>query len=134
MVPAFKTSPPDQVEVGAEGSGDPPAWRITTDVLDETVTVHIHDGSEDVLDDGRRLYTAETLELTAGDADPARASMRADVIYRWREHAFETEIRARSVQTSDAAAFDLAVELEVDVDGEPFFQREWHESIGRRFV
>ena len=72
--------------------------------------------------------------MTASDGDPARATLKADVIYRWREHDFETEIRARSLQTSDAAAFDLAVELEVDVDGEPFFRRTWRESIERRLV
>jgi hypothetical protein len=133
-VPAFKTSPPDQPAVGGEGASDPPVWRITSDVIEDTVTVTIHDGGEDVLDDGRRLYAAETLELTASDADPARASMKADVVYRWHEHGFDAEIHARSIQTSDAAEFDLAVELEVDVDGEPFFRRTWRESIERRLV
>jgi hypothetical protein len=133
-VPAFKTSPPDIPAVGGEGQGDQPVWQITRDVIEDTVTVTIHDGGEDVLDDGRRLYAAETLTLKASDADPARASMRADVVYRWLEHTFETEIRARSIQTSDADAFDLAVELEVDVDGDPFFRRRWRESIERRLV
>ncbi len=133
-VPAFKASPPEQPDVGGEGIADRPIWQITTDVIDDTVTVTIHDGGEDILDDGRRLYAAETLELTASDADPARASMRADVVYRWQEHAFETEIRARSTQTSDASSFDLEVELEVDVDGEPFFRRDWRELIERRLV
>ncbi len=133
-VPAFKTSPPDVPDVGGEGSVDRPVWQVATDVIDDTVTVTIHDGGEDILDDGRRLYAAETLELSASDSDPARAMMRADVVYRWHEHAFDTEIRARSTQTSDASAFDLAVELEVDVDGEPFFRRTWRESIERRLV
>ncbi len=133
-VPAFKTSPPDEPDVGGDGSADQPVWQITTDVIDDTVTVTIHDGGEEVLGDGRRLYAAETLVLTASGADPARAVMRADVVYRWQEHTFDTEIRASSVQTSGAAAFDLAVELEVDVDGEPFFRREWRESIERRLV
>ena len=120
--------------VGGEGSADQPVWRISTDVIDDTVTVTIHDGGEDVLDDGRRLYSAESIELTASDSDPAHAVMSADVVYRWREHAFETEIRARSRQTSDALSFDLDVDLEVDVDGEPFFRRRWHEAIPRRLV
>ena len=72
--------------------------------------------------------------MTASDADPAHATLDADVVYRWQDHDFQTEIRARSVQTSDAAAFDLAVDLEVDVDGEPFFRRTWHEVIERRLV
>jgi putative CocE/NonD family hydrolase len=133
-VPAFKTTPPDLPNAGSEGTADQPVWQIATDVIQGSVTVTIHDGGEDILDDGRRLYTAETLELTASDSDPAHASLKADVVYRWQEHAFETEIRARSRQTSDAEAFDLAVELEVDVDGEAFFRRRWQESIPRRLV
>ena len=52
----------------------------------------------------------------------------------WHEHTFETEIRARSTQASDADAFQLTVDLEVDVDGEPFFRRAWRERIERRLV
>ena len=53
--------------------------------------------------------------MTAYDSDPARASLDADVIYRWHDHAFK-------------------VDLEVDLDGELFFRREWRESIERRLV
>ena len=133
-VPAFKTTPPDAPAFDGGGGTDEPVWRITDDVIGGTVTVSVHDGGEDVLEDGRRLYAAETLTMTASDADPARASLDADVVYRWHEHAFETEIRARSTQTSDADAFHLRVELEVDLDGEPFFRRDWRETIERRLV
>jgi hypothetical protein len=133
-VPAFRTSPPELPGVGGEGVSDLPIWRIAEDVIDGTVTVTIHDGGEDILDDGRRLYAAETLELTASEAKPAVATMAADVVYRWQEHAFSTEIRARSRQTSDHDAFDLSVDLEVELDGEPFFRRTWRESIPRRLV
>jgi hypothetical protein len=133
-VPAFKTTPPEVPQVGGESGADDPVWRIATDVIDETVTVTIHDGGEDVLDDGRRLYSAETMTLTASDADPGRASLDADVVYRWQERDFATAIRARSTQTSDAEAFHLTVDLEVDLDGEPFFRRTWDDSIERRLV
>jgi hypothetical protein len=133
-VPAFKTTPPDQPPVGGEGSADDPVWRISTDVIAGSVTVTIHDGGEDVLDDGRRLYSAETMTLTAFEADPARASLDADVVYRWREHGFVAEIRARSSQTSDGSAFHLTVDLAVDLDGAAFFQRTWTETVARRLV
>ena len=120
--------------MGAERETDPPVWQIREDVIDGSVTVTIHDGGQDLVHDGRRLYSAETLRLTARDADPARATLSADVVYRWHELAFDTEIRARSRQTSDASDFDLRVELEVDLDGEPFFRRDWQESIPRRLV
>ena len=133
-VPAFKTTPPDAPAFDGGGSTDEPVWRITDDVIDGTVTVSVHDGGEDLLEDGRRLYAAETLTMTAFETDPARAILDADVVYRWQEHEFETEIRARSTQTSDAGAFHLTVDLEVDVDGESFFRRTWQESIERRLV
>jgi len=117
-----------------ESDEDPPTWRIVEDVVDGSTTVHVHDGGTDVLPDGRSLYAAETIDLTARDADPARADLAADVVYRWRERTFETEIRARSRQSSTAEAFELSVDLEVDVDGEPFFARRWSETIPRRLV
>jgi hypothetical protein len=133
-VPDFKTTPPDLPPVGGEGDADPPVWRIEEDVIDGSVAVHIHDGGEDVLGDGRRLYSAESITLTAWDADPARARLDAYVVYRWREIGADVDIRARSTQTSDVESFQLSVDLDVELDGAPFFRRSWTESIPRRLV
>ena len=60
--------------------------------------------------------------------------MDADVVYRWHDTTFETEIRARSIQTSDADAFHLRSTSRSTSIGEPFFRRTWRESIRRRLV
>jgi hypothetical protein len=147
-VPAFKTTPPDLPTAdapAADGQGpaiaDPPVWRVDEDVIAGSTTVHVHDGGEAIVPDGRRLYSAETLRMTAWDDDPARAELDADVAYRWQEREAghgdaltAIEIRARSHQTSTADAFQLSVRLEVDVDGVRFFERSWSESIPRRLV
>ncbi|MGK2852416.1 MAG: CocE/NonD family hydrolase [Candidatus Limnocylindrales bacterium] len=147
-VPAFRLEPPALVWPTAEAlDGDGPAstdasvWRIDEDVIGGSVTVHVHDGGEDVVPDGRRLYAAETLRMTAWDANPARAELEAQVVYRWQEREPDRdgaltriEIRADSRQSSTATDFDLAVRLEVDVDGARFFERDWHEVIPRHLV
>jgi putative CocE/NonD family hydrolase len=133
-VPVFKTTPPALPEVGGTGASDEPRWLIEEDVIAGTTTVTIHDGGDDVLDDGRRLYAAETLRLTASDRDPAVAILDADVVYTWTEFDHLIEIRAHSLQTSDHDAFDLSVELEVDLDGQRFFERAWQERIPRQLV
>lgn len=133
-LPAFKTTAPDIPEIGGPGTEDPPIWRIDEDVLAGTTTVTIHGGGGWDLADGRHLYAAETLVLTASDDHPATASMDADVLYRWHEVANRIEIRARFVQTSTATDFDLSVDLEVDLDGERFFERHWGERIPRHLV
>jgi len=86
------------------------------------------------LEDGRSLYSGERLAMTAWDDDPARARLHSDVVYRWREHAFETEIRATGETTSDATTFFFDLRLEVDLDGSRFFEREWHEAVRRNLV
>jgi hypothetical protein len=147
-VPTFRTEPPELTwpdPVALDGRGpavaDPPAWRIEEDVIAGSVTVHIHDGGEAIVPDGRRLYAAETLRLTARDADPAHAELDARVAYRWQEREpgrngvlTHIEIRADSRQSSTATDLDLAVRLEVDVDGERFFERSWHEVIPRQLA
>ena len=147
-VPAFRTEPPELRWPAAnalDGAGpavaDPPVWRIDEDVIAGSVTVHVHDGGESIVPDGRRLYAAETLRMTAWDDDPARAELDARVVYRWQEREPDRdgeltriEIRVDARQTSTATDFDLAVRLEVDVDGTRFFERDWSERIPRHFV
>ena len=58
--------------------------------------------------------------MTASRRRPRARILDADVVYRWREHrASRPRSAPGSTQTSDAEAFDLTVELEVDLDGEP---------------
>ena len=147
-VPGFRTEPPElhwpdavPLDDGGPAASDGAAWRIEEDVIAGTVTVHVHDGGEAITPDGRRLYVAETLRLTASDGDPAHAELDARVVFRWQEREADRdgilthiEIRADSQQTSTATDFDLAVRLEVDVDGERFFERAWYEVIPRHLV
>jgi putative CocE/NonD family hydrolase len=131
--PAF--DPPSRTvrEVGSAES-DEPAWRIEEDVLAGTVTVTIDDGGASVAEDGARIYSAEHLRLTASDADPAHARLAIDVVYRWTVDGADVDIRSTGSVASDAEAFDVEVALDVRLDGEPFFEREWRERIPRRLV
>jgi len=131
--PAFKTTPPDVRTVGG-GDDEPATWQVIEDVLAGTVTVVSREAGTTLLEDGRSLFTSERLELTASDAEPAAADFISDVVYRWHERAFDTEIRSRATIHSDEQAFDLAVDLAVEVDGERFFERCQRESIPRRLV
>ena len=132
-VPTFRTDPVSVRDVGAYEE-DEPAWRIEQDVLHGTVAVTIFDGGASAQEDGSRLYSSERLVLTASDPDPATATLESDVVYRWSGFGSEADIRATGRIASDADAFDVSVALDVRLDGEPFFAREWQERIPRRLV
>ena len=131
--PAFRTDPAGLREVG-RSEDEPPVWRIEEDVIAGTVAVTIGEGGASILEDGSRVYSSERLVLTASDADPARARLDTDVAYRWTGSGFDVDIRATGAIASDEAAFDVQVNLDVRLDGAPFFERAWSERIPRRLV
>jgi hypothetical protein len=132
-VPAFRVEPVVMREVGSYEE-DAPEWRIEEDVIRGTTTVTTFDGGGSAQEDGSRLYSSERLVLVASDADPAHARLDSDVVYRWSGFGAEADIRARGSIASDEGAFDVRVALDVTLDGEPFFAREWRERIPRNLV
>ena len=133
-VPPFKTSPAGLREVGSY-RGDPPTWHVIEDVIDASVTVVTSEFGESALPDGRTtLYTGERLEMTARDDDPARARMHNDVVYRLREAGSEILVEASGTIRTTATDFHMNVGLRVTLDGAPFFERGWLETIPRRLV
>ena len=133
-VPPFKTTPAGLREIGSY-RGDPPTWQVIEDVIDGSVTVRTSEFGEATLPDGRTtLYTGEALEMTARDADPARARMHNEVVYRLREEGTEILIEANGTVRTTATDFHMNVGLTVTLDGAPFFERGWLETIPRRLV
>jgi len=133
-VPPLKATPAGLREVGSY-RGDPPTWQVIEDVIDGSVTVVTSEFGESTLPDGRTtLYTGEHLEMTARDADPAHARMHNEVVYRLREEGSEILIEANGTIRTTASDFHMNVGLRVTIDGAPFFERGWLETIPRRLV
>jgi uncharacterized protein len=128
--PTFKTTPPEMIEIGG-GSDEPPVWRIVEDVLAQTVTVEIYGGDTTELPDGRKLMNSERIELTTHQRDPLRTRVFNEVRYRLDEHGYRTDIRASGTVRCTSELFHIDVQLVVQLNGAPFFQRSWIESIPR---
>ncbi|MEJ7695781.1 MAG: hypothetical protein WKF78_03950 [Candidatus Limnocylindrales bacterium] len=82
-----------------------------------TTTVHVHDGGEEIVPDGRRLYTAETLRMTAWAEAPERAGARrpcrlslAGTRFRWhgRPHPDRDRRGLAAVEHDDGTASPCA--------------------------
>jgi len=130
--PAFKTTPPELVELGG-GSETPSTWQIVEDVLAQTVTVNVADGDSTTLPGGQiTLTTAETLALTASAADPARVQLFSRVEYGLTEHGYHTEVVSTGTLRSTATDLHVDLQLEVRLNGSRFFEKRWLESIPRQ--
>jgi hypothetical protein len=133
-LPPFKTSPAGLATPG-ESRDEPPAWQIVEDVIDGSVTVRTSEFGEIALPDGRTtLYSGERLEMTARDDDPAHARMHNEVVYRLQAGGAEILVEAAGTIASTETDFHMNVGLTVRLDGAPFFERSWLETIPRRLV
>jgi hypothetical protein len=132
-VPTYRTAPPGLDEVGG-GTDDPPAWRVVEDILAGTVTVSTHDGGDTVLPDGTRLYSAESHDLTASDADPARARMASRIRYVLERDGHLVDVDVDGETTSTVETFDLDIRVAVRLNGVAFFERRTMDSIPRELV
>jgi hypothetical protein len=73
--------------------------------------------------------------MTARDADPSRAEMRNEVVYRLRESGRpEILVEVNGTTRTTETEFRMNVGLAVTVDGAAFFERTWEERIPRRLV
>lgn len=108
-------------------------WRIEHDVL-ERLTRAIVESSGWTEAEGERPRFHEsyggTVSVSTEDPGKARAESQASFILEWPDVTVSSEVR--QVVASDAAAYDLAIELDVSEDGKPMWSRQWERHIPRR--
>ncbi|MCB9134467.1 MAG: CocE/NonD family hydrolase [Anaerolineales bacterium] len=130
--PPLKTTPPELISLGKE-SYSPPVWQITQDVIKGTTTVKTYGDDTSILPDGTRIFTAEMLEMTTSDRDPAHTHLYTEVDYELEER-YQTHIRATGSIRSTETAFHIDVQLQVTLNGNLFFQKSWLESLPRHLL
>jgi hypothetical protein len=109
----------------------PSVWRYTEDELARTRTCHLFGGDEQRLPDGTVIRAQEAFEITADRRDPAHHRLDQQVEYRLIQDGADIRVRSSGTLRSDAQVFDLTLRLTVELDGAPFFARDWNEQIPR---
>ena len=131
LPPKLKTTPPQLIDPG-RGFEEPPFWQIIEDVIRQCVTVRVYGGDTSTLPGDSRLATSELLEMTAYHHDPARAQLYNEVIYQLEEYGYEIYIRSTGAIRSTETDLHVDIQLLVTLNGNPFFQKSWLESIPRQ--
>jgi hypothetical protein len=129
--PAFRTDPPALATIGTDSS-EPTRWENVDDEATGTVTIRTHEGETSVLPDGvSTLYVGETLEMAASDGDPGAGRFENGCEYRLDRDGRRIRVLADGTTIASATSYDMRVGIRVELDGEPFFERDWHEVVSR---
>jgi putative CocE/NonD family hydrolase len=126
--PAFGT-PVSLPEVGSEIT-EPSRWEIVEN--DDEARVSTHEASTTVLPDGASsLYVGETLDMAAWKRAPGTGRFENACEYRLDANGHRIVVIADGATIATESAFDMAVRLRIELDGESFFDRAWRERIPR---
>jgi len=129
--PTWGAAKPELVEVGSETT-EPTRWEVVEDDGEGWAIVRTHEASTAVLPDGvSTLYTSETLEMAASAVDPGVGRFENAVEYRLDRDGHLIVITADGTTAATGDAFDWTANLQVELDGERFFERSWRETIPR---
>jgi uncharacterized protein len=129
--PRFREDPPVLVEIGASTS-DPSSWEVIDDPDAGTFTIRTHEGETTVLPDGvSTLFVGETLEMRGSERVPGDGRFENACEYRLDQAGHSIVVIADGTTVASSTDFDMRVGIKVELDGAPFFERAWHEVIGR---
>jgi hypothetical protein len=103
-------------------------------VIAQTVTVTAYDGDTSILPDGRSLFTAERIEMTAHHVDPLKTHLYQEVTYRLDEAGYQVEVRSSGGLRCSQTQFVADIQLRVLLNGNVFFERSWLENVPRQGV
>ena len=120
-------------EVGSD-VGIEPRWEIVTDRMQGSVSVRVADGNETHVPDSIVLFTQEELDMTAWEHEPGRVVLDNRVVYRLQMDGIRVEVTATGSIRSTQYDFDFNLDLRVDLDGRPFFTKEWRERVPRALL
>jgi len=127
--PRFREEPPALASVGSDSS-EPASWEAVSGA--GTFTIDTHEGETSVLPDGRStLYVGETLRMVASEREPGSGRFENRSEYRLDKDGRRIVVVADGTTVTGQSDFDMRVGIRVELDGEPFFERDWQEVIAR---
>jgi putative CocE/NonD family hydrolase len=113
----------------------PPGWRVVRDGLRCRTGIETTYGREFVITDSRTSGNeARSSWATVDERDPLSAGVEGWCSFHFQRPDAEVRTTARGRFTCTEESFRARLELEVELDGEPFARRYWDEEIPRKLV
>ena len=132
--PQPQLQPPTPFEPLVQGSAEKATWRVTRDHIYQTAEVRMRTAGRTRLNDQMESAQERDVTCRVSEQNPAQASVRGlsrTTLY-WPDRVIET--RARGQIESNAAVFNVTIQLDITMDGVPHFNRRWVRTFPRHLL
>jgi len=108
--------------------------RVELDALEDAVEVRMGFATRSDLPDGTVLRDSREMSARASNRDPAHTRASGHTRMSIVRAGTTYDVEASPMVASTADAFDVAQRLNVEVDGAPYFEREWKRVVPRQLI
>ncbi len=134
-LPEVAFQPPAPLQAFAKYQGEPPSWQVSKDIVSGLTTVILNSKySMQPPEESYSLASESSVEMAVSDTLPDQAYIKGHAKYTISHRGEQVDAVSQATIKSTAADFNVDIELRVEIDREPFFQRQWVETIPRFFV
>jgi len=130
--PEFRPSPVRRMR--HSDAADPPRWHVTDDVLTGRKFVRLQLETRSRIDPHTVVERRASSRFDLDPQDPSRTGASGRHVLRIRQSGQEFEGRSEIAITGSADHFQIAIGLNVFVNGTLHFQKHWNRSIPRRLL
>jgi uncharacterized protein len=107
-----------------EGTLPPPVYGLHHDLVADTVTCELADGVAE-----QQGYNSS--RYTVSNRNPAEVSIESSFFYRASHPALDIRVEARCLTKSDATSYTHSSAVDIKVDGQPYFYKDWTTTVPR---
>lgn len=134
-LPAVTYQPPARLQAYAKYQGERPGWNVSRDIVSglTKVTLNRRYGMQP-LGESYSMASDIHTEMAVSDERPDEAYIKGRAKYTVSHQHERIDVVGRAAIASTVTDFNVDVELNVKIDNEPFFQRQWIETIPRIMV
>jgi len=134
-LPELVFQPPAPLQAYAKYQGEPLGWQVSKDIVSGLTTVTLNSKySMQPSEESYSLASESSVEMAASDAFPDQAYITGRTTYTISNNNEQVDAVSQATIKSTATDFNVDIELDVEIDHEPYFQRQWVEAIPRFFV
>jgi hypothetical protein len=106
------------------GTLPPPAYGLHHDLVADTVTCELAAGVAEQQGFNSSRYTVS-------NRNPAEVSIESRFVYRASHPALDIRVEARCLTKSDATSYTHSSTVDIKVDGQRYFYKDWTTTVPR---
>jgi len=132
--PSFQPPSPDREKIAEEKRAAlPPVWSIKNDIVNGRVEVKVGYEENGVIDKRTNYLWILNSRMSTSKTDPGDTRVRTNCVYIIKGPLFKVKSEGVTIIQSSRESFNTSLNVDVELEDRPYFNKSWAISVPRRY-